>query len=89
MRYVALACDYDGTLALAGRVDEPTLDALARLKASGRRLILVTGRQLDDLQQTFPHLDLFDRVLAENGALLFRPAARESRLLAAPPPAVS
>src|SRR5512142_2746641 len=44
MRYLGLACDYDGTLATAGTVDEPTLDALRRLKAAGRRLILVTGR---------------------------------------------
>src|SRR5512146_388847 len=86
MRYVALACDYDGTLARDGRVDESTLDAMRRVKASGRRLLLVTGRQLDDLQQVFPHLDLFDRVVAENGALLFRPSDREARLLDQGPP---
>ncbi len=83
---MALACDYDGTLATAGQVEEPTLDAIRRVKASGRRLILVTGRQLDDLQQVFPHLDLFDRVVAENGALLFRPGDREARLLDQGPP---
>ncbi len=87
MRYVALATDYDGTLATDGRVDEPTLDAVRRLKESGRHLLLVTGRQLDDLQQVFPHLDLFERVVAENGALLFRPAERDARLLAPAPPA--
>jgi hypothetical protein len=26
---------------------------------------MVTGRELDDLQQVFQHLDLFDRVVAE------------------------
>ncbi len=85
MRYLALACDYDGTLATGGRVDEETLDAIRRLKASGRRLVLVTGRQLDDLQQVFPHLDLFDCIVAENGALLFRPDGREARVLADAP----
>ncbi len=86
MRYLTLACDYDGTLAMAGRVDVATIDAVKRLKASGRHPILVTGRQLDDLQGVFPHLDLFDRVVAENGALLFRPQERESKVLATPPP---
>ena len=49
MRYVALAADYDGTLASGGRVDQPTLDSLRRLVDSGRKLVMVTGRQLDDL----------------------------------------
>ena len=40
MRYIALACDYDGTLALKGRVDEPTRGALERLLATGRKLVL-------------------------------------------------
>src|SRR5581483_4272631 len=55
---------------------------------SGRHLLLVTGRELEDLQKTFDRLDLFERVVAENGALLYRPATREERVLgAAPPPA--
>lgn len=86
MRFSALACDYDGTLATHGLVDEPTLAALQRLLASGRKLLLVTGRELPDLMSTFARLDLFDRVVAENGALLYRPATREERPLAPPPP---
>jgi hydroxymethylpyrimidine pyrophosphatase-like HAD family hydrolase/energy-coupling factor transporter ATP-binding protein EcfA2 len=86
MRYLALATDYDGTLAAHGRVDEPTLAALQRLLASGRKLILVTGRELPDLMSVFPHLDLFERVVAENGALLYRPATHEEKVLAPPPP---
>src|SRR5581483_2980774 len=46
MRYYALATDYDGTLASQGRVDDATLAALERLKRSGRKLIMVTGRVL-------------------------------------------
>ncbi len=86
MRYLALACDYDGTLALDGRVDERTLAALRRLRESGRRLLLVTGRQVDDLLDTFPHVDLFERVVAENGAVLYRPASGEEKPLADRPP---
>jgi len=77
MRYVALACDYDGTLAHDGTVDDETIVALECLRESGRKLLLVTGRELDELARVFPRLDLFDRVVAENGALLYRPATRE------------
>src|SRR5213083_2023991 len=86
MRYHALACDYDGTIAWDSSVSQRTIDALLDLKKSGRKLILVTGRELDDLIKVFPPLDLFDRVVAENGALLYRPATREERPLAHRPP---
>lgn len=85
MRYLVLACDYDGTIASGGLVAEDTLAALRRCVASGRKLILVTGRQLDDLLTVFPHPDLFERIVAENGALLYRPADAECRLLAEQP----
>lgn len=87
MRYHALACDYDGTLATDGVVDQATLDALDRLQGSGRKLILVTGRELGDLLRVFPHIGRFERVVAENGALLYRPATGEEVVLAEPPPA--
>jgi len=86
MRYHALACDYDGTIAWDGVVSEHTVTALEDVKKSGRKLILVTGRELDDLMQVFPRVDLFDRIVAENGALLYRPASREERKLSEPPP---
>jgi len=87
MRYFALVTDYDGTLAEHGRVDEPTLDALQRVRRSGRKLVLVTGRQLPDLLEIFPQFAIFDRIVAENGAVLFRPDAREEKVLAEPPDA--
>jgi len=86
MRYHALACDYDGTIAWDGEVSETTILALEDVKKSGRKLILVTGRELDDLIKVFPRLDLFERVVAENGALLYRPATREERPLGERPP---
>src|SRR5579863_6698707 len=86
MRYHALATDYDGTLAHHGHVDAPTLMALQRLKASGRKLVLVTGREVEELLGVFPEIDLFDWVVAENGPLLYRPDVRETRVLAEPPP---
>lgn len=87
MRYHALATDYDGTAATHGTLDDATVAALARLRATGRKLLLVTGRQMADLQAACPDLGIFDAIVAENGALLYRPASREVRLLAEPPPA--
>jgi hydroxymethylpyrimidine pyrophosphatase-like HAD family hydrolase len=86
MRYHALACDYDGTIAERGVVQPATRDALARLRASGRRVVLVTGRKLDDLERVCPDWSIFDAIVAENGAVYLRPPAREPRLLGPPPP---
>src|SRR5262245_1917900 len=85
MRYHAVACDYDGTLAHNGRINEETVEALERLRSSGRRLVMMTGRELDDLRQNFSRLDLFDQVVAENGALLHCPKERKEKALAGPP----
>ncbi|MGE0060263.1 MAG: HAD family hydrolase, partial [Dehalococcoidia bacterium] len=84
MRYFALATDYDGTLAHDGVVDAATTETLIQLQASGRSLILVTGREIDDLQSVFDRLDLFAWVVAENGALLYEPSTRDEFKLAEP-----
>src|SRR5262249_36270229 len=64
----------------------PVLRDLERIRASGRKLILLTGRELPALQDVCPHLSAFDRVIAENGALVYNPATREEKNLAVPPP---
>ena len=87
MRYLALCTDYDGTIAHHGKVDKPTLAALEELRASGRKLVLVTGREIPDLEEVCNRLDLFELVVAENGAVIYRPANRETRSLVDPPPA--
>ena len=88
MRYLALATDYDETIAVDGRVDEPTLEALRQAKAAGLRLVLVTGRELTDLFNTFEHADLFERIVAENGAIVYNPATQSvESISSAPPPA--
>jgi HAD superfamily hydrolase (TIGR01484 family) len=84
MYYRALATDYDGTIAHDGVVDTSTISALERLRYSGRRPIMVTGRELDDLIEVCPRLDLFDLVVAENGALLYDPQSKAETLLAEP-----
>ncbi|RPI91518.1 MAG: HAD-IIB family hydrolase, partial [Chloroflexi bacterium] len=87
MRFNTLACDYDGTLTLDGTVDEPTLAALERYRAAGGTLLLVTGREMDELLRIFPHTDMFERIIAENGGVLYCPQTRQSRGLADSPPA--
>jgi len=85
MRYFCLTCDYDGTIAHDGRVSASTIEALKRVSASGRKLVLATGRELPDLLRVFPEAVIFDRIVAENGALLYRPASHEKKLLADAP----
>lgn len=88
MHFHALATDFDGTITSSSGVAPSTLESLTDLKRSGRKLILLTGRILADLMRVFPQLDVFDLVVAENGALLFDPASREQTLLAEPLPPV-
>ncbi|TJW75369.1 MAG: HAD-IIB family hydrolase, partial [Mesorhizobium sp.] len=87
MYFMALATDYDGTLAHNGLVAASTLSALETLKRSGRKLILVTGRELPDLKEVFPEIGLFDKVVAENGALIYTPASEEERTISPSPSA--
>jgi hydroxymethylpyrimidine pyrophosphatase-like HAD family hydrolase/energy-coupling factor transporter ATP-binding protein EcfA2 len=86
MRYLAIAADYDGTLARAGQIAPSTRRALEQLIQSGRKLILVTGRLLDDLLSVFPDVHLCEWVVAENGAVLYKPSTREQKLLGLPIP---
>jgi hypothetical protein len=47
---------------------------------------MVTGRELPELLAIFPQIDLFELVVAENGALLYWPATKVEKKLAEPPP---
>ena len=85
MNFQALATDYDGTIAHNGTVDTATIDALCDFKNSGRKVLLVTGREMHDLKSVFSEAALFDLVVAENGAVLFNPANDEERALAPAP----
>lgn len=86
MRFHALACDYDGTVATHGSLRDETRTALEQVRATGRKIILVTGRRIDDLHSVCPDLSPFDLVVGENGGVLYWPSTRELRPLAEPPP---
>lgn len=81
LKYLAAAFDYDGTLASDGRVFPSTVEALKRLKDSGRKVLMVTGRELDDLLRVFPEVEMFDLVVAENGALIYDPVTKKEQKL--------
>jgi len=85
MRYLTLVADYDGTLADQDRISEETVQALERLRASGRRAIMVTGRRLDDLLVVCARPKLFDLIVAENGAVIYEPSTRKEVVLGNPP----
>src|SRR5262245_9475950 len=85
MWFHVLVCDYDGTLATAGSIARPTLEALKRVRESGRRILLITGRRFDDLLAVCPEIDFFDLVVAENGGVLYDPRAKHVEDLADPP----
>lgn len=85
MRLTAAAADYDRTLAETGTLARATVAGLRELRDGGMPLILVTGRRWGDLRIVCPEADgLFDRVVAENGAVLV--AEGRSRALAPPLP---
>jgi HAD superfamily hydrolase (TIGR01484 family) len=86
MRYLALAVDFDGTAAIDDRLSDSAAAAFERLRVSGRRVVLVTGRRVSDLLRVCPSLDSFDLIVAENGAVLYDPRRREEIPLAAPLP---
>jgi len=86
MWFHVLACDYDGTIATGGTVPPEVFDGLKRVRDSGRKLLLITGRRFDDILDVCPQIDFFDLVVAENGATLYDPAAKKVEDLVEPPP---
>lgn len=86
LRYRVFCCDYDGTLASEGLVPADALASLKGLKSAGWNLVMVTGRILSDLRKVFGRLEIFDRVVLENGGVLYRPEDGSDTVLGPPPP---
>jgi hydroxymethylpyrimidine pyrophosphatase-like HAD family hydrolase len=81
--FKAIAIDYDGTLTEGGVPAPSVLAAVRSARATGLRLLLVTGRTLTDLWQVFPDVgEYFDLTVAENGGVLR--TAEGHRRLASP-----
>lgn len=80
--FKAIAIDYDGTIAEQGRVSAVTEATLRALRDAGFRLILVSGRRLENIRRVCKVLDLFEAVILENGAVSFCPQTGGEQLLA-------
>ncbi len=84
MKLRVLALDYDGTIATDGVLHPEIRAAIADVRAHGIVVVLVTGRILSDLRSLAGPLDLFDAIVAENGAVLALPRASRAHALAPP-----
>lgn len=73
MKFSVLALDYDGTMARDGRAHQEVVTAIREARAEGIKVILVTGRILSDLRRVLTEEDLFDAIVAENGAVVAFP----------------
>jgi hydroxymethylpyrimidine pyrophosphatase-like HAD family hydrolase len=82
---MALATDGDGTLMRGGYLARSTIAALKQWRRAGKKLLLVTGETPKELCD-FKHLELFDRLIAENGAVLMDCRRKHERKLAKPAP---
>jgi hydroxymethylpyrimidine pyrophosphatase-like HAD family hydrolase len=85
MKFLAIALDYDGTIALHDVVDAKVREAIAELRAEGIVVLIVTGRVMDDLRRVAGDLHFVDGVVAENGAVVEFTASGYSRALDPPP----
>lgn len=85
MRYQVLATDYDGTLADQGHVSEAVVEKLKQFQATGRKIVLVTGREMRDLVEVFPSYKIFDYIIAENGALIHETGTGKEQMLGPAP----
>lgn len=68
-----LVSDLDGTLAHHGHVEPETWHALRAAKAAGITLVLNTGRILATFAPDGPFAELFDAIVAEDGAVVYFP----------------
>lgn len=73
MHLTVLACDLDGTLADHGHIAPETWEALRHAKNAGLALLLVTGRTLQTFAPEGPYAELFEAIIAEDGAVVYFP----------------
>lgn len=85
-KFKMLATDYDETIATKGKLTSSAEQALLLAKEAGYLLSIVTGRGFDSLLYACPQIEMFDSVVAENGAILYFPSTGKLEFLANSPP---
>ena len=86
MKLSVLALDYDGTIAFHDVLDGSVRAAIGDARTRGIKVLIVTGRSLDELRRVAGDLRLVDAVVAENGAVIHFPDTGHTTLLAPPIP---
>jgi hydroxymethylpyrimidine pyrophosphatase-like HAD family hydrolase len=81
MKFSVLALDYDGTIAVDGRLDVGVAAVLAEVRDRGIAVVVVSGRTLADLREVSGGLDWADAFVLEDGAVVTFPGG-DTRLLA-------
>ena len=76
MRYHVLATDYDGTIATTAQSTARPSMRCASCSRPAAGSCSSPAASWPTCSSVCPHLDLFERVVAENGALLYRPATK-------------
>ena len=74
----AIAADIDGTVTIGGRIAPSTITMFEQLQASGRQVLLVTGRSAGWSAALAKYLPGLVGVVAENGAVLILAAEGET-----------
>lgn len=81
---MVIALDIDGTLYDGVEVAPEAVDAIRQAKADGHRLIIVSGRRWEQVRSVVPEVDLFERVIGEEGGVMVDVAADTLTLLRDP-----
>lgn len=86
MKLSVLALDYDGTIASEDALDRSVRTAIGDARTHGIKVLIVTGRSLDELRRVAGDLRIVDAVVAENGAVVHFPDNGHTSLLSPPIP---
>lgn len=80
MHISVIATDFDGTVSQGDNLHPEVGQALHRWREAGHFSILVSGRPFEFLRELQDRVQLFDLLVAENGAVLYNPRTDEMRL---------
>lgn len=86
MKLSVLALDYDGTVASDDRLDPSVREAITEARRRGIKVMVVTGRTVNELRRVAGELNFVDGVVAENGAIVHFPDGGLTAPLAPPLP---